>query len=48
MPLPAEVESIDGAQELYNWFGYWPEFHDAEALTFHLDPGMPSTLVIHT
>lgn len=48
MPLPADVESIDGAQELHAWFGYWPDFHDAEVVRFYLDLGTPSTLVIHT
>jgi hypothetical protein len=48
MPLPAGFESIAGATELYNWFGYWPDFHDAEVLTFCLNAGEPSTLAVHT
>lgn len=48
MSLPADVESIDGAQELYACFGYRPDFHDAEVVRFHLDLGRPSTSVIHT
>ena len=48
MPLPANIELIAGAQELYDWFGYWPDFHDAEIIKFHLELGVPSSLVIHT
>jgi immunity protein 50 of polymorphic toxin system len=46
--LPADVESVAGAQELHRWFGYWPDFHDAEVVKFHLSLGAPSTLVVHT
>jgi hypothetical protein len=48
MPLPAGLDSIAGAQELYNWFGYWPGFHDAEVLKLSLNIGEPSYLVLHT
>jgi hypothetical protein len=48
VPLPSDVESVAGAQELYDWFGYWPHFHDAEIIKFHLDSGTPSTLAVHT
>ena len=48
MALPAAVESIAGAQELYDWFGYWPDFHDAEVRKFQAGIGTPSFLVIHT
>jgi hypothetical protein len=48
VPLPKAVESIAGAQELYNWFGYWPDFHDAEIEKFHLNLGEPLTLIIRT
>jgi Immunity protein 50 len=47
MPLPTELESIPGAPELYSWFGYWPDFHDAEVVTFRVDFGS-ITLVAHT
>lgn len=47
MPMPAAVEDITGAQELFDWFGYWPDFHDAEVVRFRLEGGMLS-LVIHT
>ena len=48
MSLPAGLESIAGAQELYDWFGYWPDFHDAKVIKFSLDPAGPSSLAIHT
>jgi hypothetical protein len=46
--LPAAVESIVGAQELLDWFGYWPEFHDAEVIKFQLELGAPGFLLVHT
>jgi hypothetical protein len=48
MPLPAGIESIAGAQELYDWFGYWPGFHDAEVISLRLSIGEPSSLLVHT
>jgi hypothetical protein len=48
VPLPTELELIAGAKELFDWFGYWPDFHDAEVLKFHLDPATSSSLVVHT
>jgi hypothetical protein len=48
VPLPPGLESITGAQELYDWFGYWPDFHDAEVVKLRLDPAAPSSLVVHT
>lgn len=48
MPLPAELKSITGAQELYDWFGFWPSFHDAEVIELHLNRRAPSCLAIHT
>jgi Immunity protein 50 len=46
--LPAGLESIAGAQELYDWFGYWPHFHDAEIVKFRLDLSAPCSLLVHT
>jgi len=46
--LPAAVESIVGAQELFDWFGYWPGFHDAEVTKFHLELGAPAFLLVRT
>jgi hypothetical protein len=48
VPLPAGFDSINGAQDLYDWFGYWPGFHDAEVLKLRLSIGEPSYLVVHT
>jgi|SRR5579863_40807 hypothetical protein len=48
MPLPPAVQTITGAQELFDWFGYWPSFHDAEVVRFRLEAGAPSSLVIRT
>jgi hypothetical protein len=48
LPLDPELKCIDGAQELYDWFGYWPDFHDAEILSLHLNRSGSSPLAIHT
>jgi hypothetical protein len=48
MELPTELKSIEGAQQLQQWFGYWPSFHDAEVLALHLNRSAPSTLAVHT
>jgi hypothetical protein len=48
MPLPAAVEAVTGARELFDWFGYWPDFHDAEIMRLRLEAGAPSSIVIHT
>jgi hypothetical protein len=48
VPLPDGLESIAGAQELCDWFGYWPRFHDAEVLGLRLSIGESSHLVVHT
>jgi Immunity protein 50 len=48
MPLAHELNEIRGAQALYDWFGKWPSFHDAEIVSVHLNRRGPSSLVIHT
>jgi hypothetical protein len=48
MPLAPELRVVDGAQELYDWFGRWPSFHDAEVVSLHLNRVGPSSLVVHT
>lgn len=48
MPLPSELRSITGAQELHDWFGFWPTFHDAEIVRLHLNRNAPSYLAVHT
>jgi hypothetical protein len=48
VPLPTGLQSIAGAQELYDWLGYWPDFHDAEIIVFRFDLNLPASLIIHT
>jgi len=48
MPLPDGLKAIAGAQELHDWFGYWPTFHDAEIVSLILNRTSPSVLTIHT
>ena len=48
MDMPLELSAIDGAQELYSWFGYWPSFHDAELLELRLVRDGSSSLKIYT
>ncbi len=47
MPLPETLQSVEGAQQLYDWFGDWPSFHDAVVLRLNLSLGS-STLAVHT
>jgi hypothetical protein len=46
--LPDGLKAIAGAQELHDWFGYWPDFHDGEIINLHLNRTNPSILRIHT
>jgi hypothetical protein len=48
VPLPPDLAAINGAQSLYDWFGYWPSFHDAEILHLHLNRSGSSQMAIHT
>ena len=48
MSIPTGLESIAGAQELHDWLGYWPDFHDAEVVIFRLDTAGSSLLALHT
>ena len=48
MSLPNGLNAIVGAQELHDWFGYWPSFHDAEIMSLHLNRHGLSFLLIHT
>jgi len=48
MPLPVDVESIAGAQALFDWFGYWPDFHDARVVKLQFDLSAPITLSVQT
>jgi hypothetical protein len=45
--LPHERSAIAGAQELCDWFGYWPAFHDAEIIGPHLNRTGFSSLTVH-
>src|SRR5271167_4932993 len=47
MSLPTELAEVNGAQDLYDWFGFWPKFHDAEAVSLHLNRGAASVLKVH-
>ena len=48
MPLAHDLSAIVGAQELYDWFGKWPRFHDAEIVSLYLNRRGPSSLHVHT
>src|SRR5450432_4168945 len=43
--LSAEIQ---GASDLFAWFGFWPTFHDGEVLSVHLDRSSPSRIRVHT
>ncbi|HEX8896508.1 MAG TPA: hypothetical protein VF783_24540, partial [Terriglobales bacterium] len=47
MPFSTELAGIAGAPELYDWFGRWPQFHDAEVLSPHLNRTGSSVLTVH-
>jgi len=48
MSVPIEIKEIHGAAELHDWFGYWPNFHDAEIINLHLNRTGSSSLRVHT
>jgi hypothetical protein len=41
------VPRIPGYDEVVEWFGRWPSFHDAEVLELHLDRSGPSWVKLH-
>jgi len=41
-------KSVPGAAELFDWFGFWPDFHDAEIVSLTLNRSGVSILKIHT
>jgi Immunity protein 50 len=47
MSVPIEIKDIHGASELHDWFGYWPDFHDAEIISLHLNRDGISSLRVH-
>jgi hypothetical protein len=48
MEIPEHLSAISGAAQLFEWFGRWPSFHDAEILSLHLDRSGTSSLSVHT
>jgi hypothetical protein len=42
------LQAIPGTQALFDWFGYWPSFHDAEVLSIELNRTGPSKIRVHT
>jgi hypothetical protein len=48
MTGPVEIKEISGAAELHDWFGYWPDFHDAEIISLHLNRKGSASLRVHT
>jgi hypothetical protein len=48
MELATELKNIAGAQDLFDWFGYWPNFHDSTMLSFEVSPTGSSHLRVHT
>ncbi|MGH9733628.1 MAG: Imm50 family immunity protein [Candidatus Acidiferrales bacterium] len=42
------MADVDGADALFDWFGYWPDFHDAEILRLELNRTGESTISINT
>ena len=48
MALSDALRAVEGAQQLHDWFGYWPTFHDAEVICLHLNRKSPSILKVHT
>jgi hypothetical protein len=47
MSVPTEIKDIHGASELHDWFGYWPDFHDAEIISLQLNRKGISSLRVH-
>jgi hypothetical protein len=48
MTVPVELEDVPGVAELHGWFGYWPDFHNAEVISLHLNRKGKSFLRVHT
>ena len=44
---------VIGSEKVLNTLGFWPSFHDAEVISFHLDRGIPvsdsvvANLIVH-
>lgn len=48
MDFPTSLAAIEGAKTLYDWFGFWPSFHDSELISLRLNRGGLSSLSLHT
>jgi hypothetical protein len=48
LDIPEGLPTASGAQELRDWFGYWPSFHDAEVIKVELNRCNSSSLLLHT
>ena len=42
-----ETPAVPGANAVVEWFGYWPNFHDAEVLSISLDRVTGCRVSIH-
>src|SRR5271169_2744095 len=42
------IHEVPGADALFQWFGYWPDFHDAEVLEIDLNRSGSSRVRVHT
>ena len=45
--MEAWLEAIPGAKQLFDWFGYWPSFHDGVVLGIELSQIGPSKIKVH-
>jgi len=41
-------DEIEGMNEIVEWFGYWPSFHDAEVISIELHRTGSSSIEVHT
>jgi hypothetical protein len=46
--MQTAYHDVPGADALFQWFGYWPDFHDAEILEIDLNRSGSSRVRIHT
>ena len=47
MNLQKAMANLPGVQNLIEWFGYWPTFHDAEVVSIELNREGSSRLRVH-
>jgi hypothetical protein len=43
-----DIHQIVGDDNVVNWFGYWPTFHDAVVVDSHLNCSGPCSVTLHT